>query len=170
MLVDARRLCLTLTFRIYVRAGEASFYLPLALALWSRNTLARQQMRVKEMSADRKYYAVVLLLLLLSIGAFAPRGASAQQAALQATAARKNLDDCFYRSVAEQLKSSRTTDYDMVSETAFQACSTEEQAIGFLLTSNNVQRETVNALLIRIKLDLKKTIRDIAADPNRYLK
>jgi hypothetical protein len=112
----------------------------------------------------------VVLVLLLSLGSMAPNEAFAQQAATQAATVRKNFDDCFYSSVAGQLKSSRTTDYNMVSEIAFQACSTEEQAIGLLLTANNVQRDTVAALLVKIKLDLKTSIRDIAANPNRHLK
>src|ERR1700722_12019400 len=116
---------------------------------------------------DRKYNAPVLVLL-LSLCQLATDNAFAQQANPQAAAVRKNFDDCFYSSVAGQLKSSRTTDYNMVSEIAFQTCSTEEQAIGVLLTANNVQRETVAALLIKIKLDLKKSIRDIAANPNKY--
>jgi hypothetical protein len=82
----------------------------------------------------------------------------------------KNFDDCFYSSVAGQLKISRTTDYNMVSEMAFAACSTEEQAIMALLAAYNVRRDMITAALIRIKLDLKKSIRDIAANPNKYLK
>jgi hypothetical protein len=118
---------------------------------------------------DRKPNASVLVLL-LALSPLAANNAFAQQANAQAVTVRKNFDDCFYSSVAGQLKSSRTTDYNMVSEIAFQACSTEEQAIGVLLTASDVPRETVVALLIKIKLDLKKSIRDIAANPNRYLK
>jgi hypothetical protein len=111
--------------------------------------------------------AISVLLLLLA--PLAPHNAFAQQSNVQAaTAVRKHLDDCFFSSVAEQLKSSRTTDYNMVSENAFRACSTEEQAIGLLLTANNVEAATVAALLVRIKLDLKKSVRDIAANPNKY--
>jgi hypothetical protein len=58
----------------------------------------------------------------------------------------------------------------MVSELAFRACSTEERAISVLLSANNVQGETAAALIVRIKLDLKKSIRDIAANPTRYLR
>jgi hypothetical protein len=123
----------------------------------------------RKMSNDRKPNGAVLILL-LSLNLMASQDAFAQQANLEAAAVRKNFDDCFYSSVAEQLKSSKTTDYNMVSENAFQACSTEERAIGVLLTANNVERQTVAALLIRIRLDLKKSIRDIAANPNRYLK
>ena len=108
-------------------------------------------------------------VLALSLGFLPPQKVFAQQADPQAAAVRKNFDDCFYSSVAAQLKSSRTTDYNMVSELAFQACSTEEQAIGVLLTANNVQRQTVDALVIKIKLDLKRSVRDIAANPSRYL-
>jgi hypothetical protein len=121
------------------------------------------------MSNDRRFNAAVLILS-VSIGLLPTQNAFAQQASLQAAAVRKNFDDCFYSSVAAQLKSSRTTDFNMVSELAFQACSTEEQAIGVLLTANNVQRETVDALVIKIKLDLKRAVRDIAANPSRYLK
>jgi hypothetical protein len=80
----------------------------------------------------------------------------------------KDLDDCFYSSVAGQLKISRTTDYDMVSENAFRACSTEEQALAVLMTAYNVRSDAIGAVLIKIKLDLKKSIRDIAANPNKY--
>jgi hypothetical protein len=119
-------------------------------------------------NSDLKSSAIFLVLLL---GSVVPHSAFAQQANSQAAAnVRKNFDDCFYSSVAGQLKSSKTTDYNMVSEMAFQACSTEEQAIRLLLMASNVQMETVAALLIKIKLDLKKSIRDIAADPNRYRK
>jgi hypothetical protein len=124
----------------------------------------------KEVSNYRKFSAAISVLLLF-FAPLASHNAFAQQTSSQAaTAVRKNLDDCFYSSVAEQLKSSRTTDYNLVSEIAFQACSTEEQAIALLLTTHNVQSETVAALLVKIKLDLKKSIRDIAANPNKYLK
>jgi hypothetical protein len=95
--------------------------------------------------------------------------AFAQKANLQAAAVRKNVDDCFYSSVAEQLKSSRITDYNILSENVFQASSTE-RAIGVVLTANNVEMQTVATLLIKIRLDLKKFVSDIAANPNRYLK
>jgi hypothetical protein len=121
------------------------------------------------MSYYQSFNAAVLALS-VSIGSLQTQNASAQQANQQAAAVRKNFDDCFYSSVAAQLKSSRTTDYNMVSELAFQACSTEEQAIGVLLTANNIQRQTVDALVIKIKLDLKRSVRDIAANPSKYLK
>jgi hypothetical protein len=122
-----------------------------------------------EVNSDLKSNASVLVILLI-LGLLAPHNANAQQANPQAAAIRKNFDDCFYSSVAGQLKFNRTTDYNMVSENAFLACATEEQAIGLLLTANNVPTETVAALLIKIKLDLKKSIRDIAANPSKYLK
>jgi hypothetical protein len=86
-------------------------------------------------NSDLKSGAIFLALLL---GSVVPHCAFAQQTAAPAAAIRKNFDDCFYSSVAGQLKSSKTTDYNMVSEIAFQACSTEEQAIRLFLESNNV--------------------------------
>jgi len=94
--------------------------------------------------------------------------ASAQATNEQVAAVRKNFDDCFYSSVAGQLKISRTTDYNMVSENAFRACSTKEQALAVLMTAYNVRSDAIAAVLIKIKLDLKKSIRDIAANPNKY--
>lgn len=120
------------------------------------------------MTTNRRFAAV--LALVASSISLSPPGAFAQQASQQAAAVRKNFDDCFYSSVAGQLKSSRTTDYNMVSELAFQACSTEEQAISVLLSTNNVQSDTIAAVVVKIKLDLKKSVRDIAANPTRYLK
>jgi hypothetical protein len=118
------------------------------------------------MSNDRKFSVAILALSFVLL----PPNAFAQQLSQQAARVRQNFDDCFYNSVAAQLKSSRATDYNMVSELAFRACSTEEQAIGALLMANKVQSETVVALVIKIKLDLKKSVRDIAANPNRYLR
>jgi hypothetical protein len=99
-----------------------------------------------------------------------PPAVSAQEAINQAAGIRRNYDDCFYSSVANQLRASRTTDFNFVSETAFRACSTEEQAIGVFLIANNIRRDTVAAMIIKIKLDLKRSIRDIAANPQKYLR
>jgi hypothetical protein len=110
---------------------------------------------------------MAVFIWVLSLGLTRP---FAQEANSQAAAVRKNFDDCFYSSVAGQLKASRTTDYNMVSETAFGACTTEEQALVMLMTAYDTRRDTIAAVLIRIKLDLKKSIRDIAANPNKYLK
>src|ERR1035437_8706585 len=71
-------------------------------------------------------YSMAVFILVLSLGLIGSESTSAQEAnpqvAAAAAAARKNFDECFYSSVAGQLKTSRTTDYNMVSETAFAAC------------------------------------------------
>jgi hypothetical protein len=36
------------------------------------------------------------------------------------------------------------------------------------MTAYNVRSDAIAAVLIKIKLDLKKSIRDIAANPNKY--
>ena len=108
-------------------------------------------------------YSMAVVICLSSLNA------SAQEENMQHVAAvRKNFDDCFYGSVAGQLKTSRTTDYNMVSENALRACSTEEQALAVLMTAYTVRSDAIAAILIKIKLDLKKAIRDIAANPNKY--
>jgi hypothetical protein len=113
-------------------------------------------------------HALTVFAWFLSLGPMGSNSASAQATNEQVAAVRKNFDDCFYSSVAGQLKISRTTDYNMVSENAFRACSTEEQALAVLMTAYNVRSDAIAAVLIKIKLDLKKSIRDIAANPNKY--
>jgi hypothetical protein len=122
-----------------------------------------------ELNNDLKSNAAVLVLL-LSLGPLAPHNAFAQQANPQAAAARKKLRRLLLQFCCRTIKIQQNHGLQYGFQIAFQACSTEEQAIGVLLTANNVQRETVAALLIKIKLDLKKSIRDIAANPSRYLK
>ena len=113
-------------------------------------------------------HALTVFAWFLSLGPMGSNSASAQATNEQVAAVRKNFDDCFYSSVAGQLKISRTTDYNMVSENAFRACSTKEQALAVLMTAYNVRSDAIAAVLIKIKLDLKKSIRDIAANPNKY--
>jgi hypothetical protein len=113
-------------------------------------------------------HALTVFAWFLSLGPMGSNSASAQATNEQVAAVRKNFDDCFYSSVAGQLKISRTTDYNMVSENAFRACSTEEQALAVLMSAYNVRSDAIAAVLIKIKLDLKKSIRDIAANPNKY--
>jgi hypothetical protein len=115
-------------------------------------------------------YSMAVFVWFLFLGPIVSKVASAQAANPQVAAVRKNFDECFYSSVAGQLKTSRTTDYNMVSEMAFGACSTEEQALMMLMTAYDVRKDTIAAVLIKIKLDLKKSVRDIAANPNKYLK
>jgi hypothetical protein len=115
-------------------------------------------------------YSMAVFIWFLSLNPVGSQSASAQEANAQAAAVRKNYDECFYSSVAGQLKASRTTDFNMVSEMAFGACSTEEQALTMLMTAHNVRGDTIAAVLVKIKLDLKKSVRDIAANPNKYLK
>ena len=84
-------------------------------------------------------HALTVFAWFLSLGPMGSNSASAQATNEQVAAVRKNFDDCFYSSVAGQLKISRTTDYNMVSENAFRACSTKEQALAVLMTAYNVR-------------------------------
>jgi hypothetical protein len=136
---------------------------------WQRGTIATRA--EGEAMMPRKKLGAVLYPFVFSAWFLGPMGSnssSAQETNKQVAAVRKNFDDCFYSSVAGQLKTSRTTDYNMVSENAFRACSTEEQALAVLMTAYNVRSDAIAAALIKIKLDLKKSIRDIAANPNKY--
>lgn len=86
----------------------------------------------------------------------------------QAKAIRKNFDDCFYGSAVSQLKRSVVQDINSVSEQAFLACSTEEQALISFLILNHMSPSTASAAITGLKIGLKKTMREIATHPERY--
>jgi hypothetical protein len=83
--------------------------------------------------------------------------------------ARKNFDHCFLKSVFAQLKIRSPTTIDTISERAFQACATEEQAVVLYLNSRGPSPLT-STTLVKIKLDLKAKARTMEADPKKYIR
>src|SRR5450759_5129640 len=86
---------------------------------------------------------------------------------------RKAYDDCVYGSVAAQLKqmpinARRNADFSSVGEQGFMACATEERALGMILTLSDVSPQAVQATLLGIRVQIKRTLRQIAADPETY--
>jgi hypothetical protein len=85
--------------------------------------------------------------------------------------AGKAYDHCFYQSVFAQMKAQRTDDnYDMMSERAFAACATEESAMVLLAQAGGVPAQTITITLTGLRLSLKRTVRDIVANPAKYAK
>ena len=82
--------------------------------------------------------------------------------------AGKAYDHCFYNSVFAQMKAGRTEDYDMMSERAFAACATEESAMVLLAQAGGVPAQTITITLTGLRLSLKRTVRDIVANPAKY--
>jgi SPOR domain len=101
--------------------------------------------------------------------------AAAQQVDLAAAAVqfRKAYDDCVYESVAAQLKqmpisARRNADMSSLGEQGFLACATEERVLGTTLAINNASPQVVQVALLGIRAQIKRTLRQIAADPEKY--
>src|SRR5690242_16992258 len=75
-----------------------------------------------------------------------------QQDVGQAAKIRKNFDDCFYFSAAEQFKNPAEKDVSAVAERAFLACQTEQDAILAFLTLSGAPPAQSQSVLIGAKL------------------
>jgi hypothetical protein len=113
--------------------------------------------------------AVTIGIVLLVCGPVA-----AQQVDPAAAAqSRKAYDDCVYESVATQLQqmpvsARRNADMSSLGEQGFVACATEERVLGMTLTINSVSPQIAQAALLGIRAQVKRTLRDIAANPEKY--
>jgi len=83
---------------------------------------------------------------------------------------RKEFDNCVYASVGKQWQANPGIDSSLAAEVGFQSCSTEEQAMSALLYATNTPPSQVNAAIVGIRLQLKRTVREIMADPAGYRK
>jgi hypothetical protein len=101
--------------------------------------------------------------------------AAAQQVDPAVTAAaqsRKAYYDCVYESVAAQLQqmpisARRNADFSSLGEQGFLACATEERVLGMTLSINNVSPQVVQAALLVARAQIKRTLRDIAANAEK---
>ena len=115
-------------------------------------------------------------LLALGIGLSLLCGPAAAQQVDPAVAAaaqsRKAFDDCVYESVAAQLHqipigARRIADFSSLGEQGFLACATEERVLGMTLSINNVSPQVVQAALLVARAQIKRTLRDIAANAEK---
>jgi hypothetical protein len=113
--------------------------------------------------------------LTVAIGIFLLCGpAAAQQVDPSAVVqSRKAYDDCVYESVAAQLQqmpisARRNADISSLGEQGFVACATEERVLGMTLAINNVSPQIVQAALLGIRAQIKRSLRQIAANPKNY--
>jgi hypothetical protein len=103
--------------------------------------------------------------------------ANAQQVDSAASIAqmRKAFDDCVYESVAAQLHQipinmRRNADMSSLGEQGFLACATEERALAMMLTVNDVSPQVIQAGLLGMRAQIKRTLRQIAEHPERFAK
>jgi SPOR domain len=108
-------------------------------------------------------------VITVAIGIFLLCGpAGAQQVdPAAAVQSRKAYDDCVYESVAAQLQqmpisARRNADISSLGEQGFVACATEERVLGMTLTINNVSPQVVQAALLGIRAQIKRTLYQIA--------
>jgi SPOR domain len=101
--------------------------------------------------------------------------AAAQQVdpAVAAAQFRKAYDDCVYESVSAQLRqmpvdTRRSADMSSLGEQGFLACATEERVLGMTMTLSNFSPQLVQVTLLGIRAQIKRSLHQIAADPEKY--
>jgi hypothetical protein len=108
--------------------------------------------------------AAVVLTIAITSSAYA----QSSQIEQTAKAARQGYEDCFYGSARSQVRAKVSDDMNLIAEQAFLACQTEEQAMYALMVVNHVPQNQASALIVGVKLQLKRILRDIAANPAKY--
>jgi hypothetical protein len=81
--------------------------------------------------------------------------------------------DCVLESVMAQFQQMpvgvrSNADYSFLGEQGFLACATEERVLGMTLTDNNLSPKLVQAVLLGARAQVKRVIRDIVANPEKY--
>lgn len=107
-----------------------------------------------------------LAVIALLIGVMSPSYAQYDGA----KSLRKEFDDCVYSSVAAQIKRDRSSEPNSVTEAAFQSCLTEEQAIAAYMFAAGIPANQSIPMIAGIKRQIKTTVRDIYANPAKYIR
>src|ERR1700680_881973 len=116
-----------------------------------------------------RFFTVIIGISLLC----SPAAAQQVDPASPVVQSRKAYDDCVYESVAAQLKqmpigARRNADFSSLGEQGFLACATEERILGMSMTTNNFSPQLIQVALLGIRAQIKRTLRQIAADPEKY--
>jgi hypothetical protein len=114
-----------------------------------------------------------MLKLAISVGLAAmllPAVAAAQSAPDIASKLRLEYDSCVYGAVGSQWKAQPRIDPNIATEVAFQSCLTEEQGMRAVLGAVDVSYSQIESTIVGIKLNLKRKVREIMADPGAYLR
>jgi len=108
-------------------------------------------------------------IFLLAALAFAFGPAVAEDFADALKRARASFEDCALGSVAAQLKQDRGRDLNLISERSFSACVSEERYVRGMMLSQGISPELVEQVALTMRLQVKKLVRDIAANPSKYV-
>jgi SPOR domain len=116
-----------------------------------------------------RFFAVTIGISLLC----SPVAAQQVDPVAAAVQIRKAYDDCVYESVAAQLKqmlisARRNADFSSLGEQGFLACATEERILAMSMTTNNFSPQLIQVALLGIRAQIKRTLRQVAADPEKY--
>jgi hypothetical protein len=82
---------------------------------------------------------------------------------------RQAFDRCYWDSATAQLQATPQADLNSTAENAFMACASEEKAIRLFLRVNNADPARIELAILTIKLELKRSLRAVADDPNSWL-
>lgn len=99
---------------------------------------------------------------------FLASAAAAEDFAQAITAAKKTWEDCALVSVAAQLKQQQGRDLSLISEQAFQACSTEERYVSGMSLAQGVPPPVVEQVVLSMRINLKRMVHDIANHPEKF--
>jgi hypothetical protein len=121
--------------------------------------------------SDRKmrfFTGIIGISLLCS-----PAAAQQVDPASPVVQSRKAYGDCVYESVSAQLLqipvgTRRNADMSALGEQGFLACATEEGVLRMYLSMHNASSQVIQAALLGIRAQIKRTLRQIAADPEKY--
>lgn len=113
----------------------------------------------------------------VAIGLLSSGSAIAQQTDVTAAVvqSRRAYVDCVYESVAAQLKqmpnaARQNVDMSYLGEQGFLACATEERALAMILVINHMPPQAIQAAMLGVRVQIKRTLHQIAANPKDFSK
>jgi hypothetical protein len=83
---------------------------------------------------------------------------------------RRQFENCVYASVGTQWVASTNLNANIAAEQAFVECQTEETAIYSALALLGIGQAQAAATVTSLRLNLKRQVREIVADPAGYVK
>jgi hypothetical protein len=126
---------------------------------------------------QRWIYQMKVIAISIGVSLFCGPAVAQQvdPAAATAVQSRKAYDDCVYQSVAAQLRkmaadARQNADFSFLGEQSFLACAAEERVLGMNMIADDFSPSMVQATLLGIRAQIKRTIRQIVADPGKYAK
>jgi hypothetical protein len=119
------------------------------------------------MRRDLKEFRIVVVISTIIFGSL---GQAFAQNAQLAQHLRKQYDNCVFDAVGSQWKDQPRILPSLAAENAFVACATEEQAmLAVTNPTNALQLQQAQTVITAVKMQLKRTVREIMSDPKGYM-